>query len=111
MIVSALAATAGVMALTIWIVFSLSMLWNPGGVTLPPAGTPVTDPVPPTQLKGGDVGMWKDHMVMALGNGKVLVSGQVQPIESVSSGPDFLGWFDPTATKDGGSPASSSPVK
>src|SRR5690606_6550548 len=81
------------------------------GVTLPPAGTPVTDPVPPTQLKGGDVGMWKDHMVMALGNGKVLVSGQVQPIESVSSGPDFLGWFDPTATKDGGSPASSSPVK
>ena len=74
------------------------------GVTLPPAGTPVTDPVPPTQLKAGDVGMWKDHLVMALGDGKVLVSGQVQPLESVSSGPDFLGWFDPTAT-NAGSPA------
>ncbi|OKH68590.1 hypothetical protein EB74_32670 [Mycobacterium sp. SWH-M5] len=71
------------------------------GITLPPAGTPVTDPVPPTQLKAGDVGMWRDHMVMALGSGKVLVSGQVQPLESVSSGPDFLGWFDPTATKAG----------
>jgi len=75
------------------------------GVTLPPAGTPVTDPVPPTQLKAGDVGMWKDHLVMALGDGKVLVSGQVQPLESVSSGPDFLGWFDPTATAKAGAPA------
>jgi hypothetical protein len=66
----------------------------------------VTEPVPPTQLKAGDVGMWKDHLVMALGNGKVLVSGQVQPLESVSSGPDFLGWFDPTATT-AGSPAQA----
>ncbi|MGB3354405.1 DUF4226 domain-containing protein [Mycobacterium sp. SMC-4] len=78
------------------------------GVALPPAGTPVTEPVPPTQLKAGDVGMWKDHMVMALGSGKVLVSGQVQPLESVSSGPDFLGWFDPTAAAGKtGSPTSA----
>ncbi len=66
------------------------------GVTLPPPGTPVTDPVPPAQLKAGDVGVWKDHMVMALGNKQVLVNGQVQPQESVGSGPDFLGWIDPT---------------
>ncbi len=66
------------------------------GVNLPPPGTPVTDPVPPTQLKAGDVGVWKDHMVMALGNKQVLVNGQVQPQESVGSGPDFLGWIDPT---------------
>ena len=70
--------------------------YKQAGVELPPAGTPVTDPVPPTQLKAGDVGMWKDHMVMALGNGKVLVSGQPQPQDSLSSGPDFLGWIDPT---------------
>lgn len=66
------------------------------GVTLPPPGTPVTDPVPPAQLKAGDVGVWEDHMVMALGNKQVLVNGQVQPQESVGSGPDFLGWIDPT---------------
>jgi hypothetical protein len=35
-------------------------------------------------------------MVMALGNKQVLVNGQVQPQESVGSGPDFLGWIDPT---------------
>lgn len=69
---------------------------RPAGVNLPPPGTPVTDPVPPTQLKAGDVGVWKDHMVMALGNKQVLVNGQAQPQESVGSGPDFLGWIDPT---------------
>ncbi|WP_240630980.1 hypothetical protein [Mycolicibacterium sp. GF69] len=77
---------------------SVSESYQKAGVTLPPAGTPVTEPIPPTKLQAGDVGMWKDHQVMALGNGKVLVSGQEQPLESVSSGPDFLGWFDPTAT-------------
>jgi len=68
-------------------------------ITLPPPGTPVTDPVPPAQLKAGDVGYWKDHLVMALGGGKVIVNGQVQPQDSVGSGPDFLGWIDPTKGK------------
>lgn len=77
---------------------SVSESYQKAGITLPPAGTPVTEPIPPRKLQAGDVGMWKDHQVMALGNGKVLVSGQEQPLESVSSGPDFLGWFDPTAT-------------
>jgi Domain of unknown function (DUF4226) len=71
--------------------------YHQAGIEIPPAGTPVTDPVPPTQLKAGDVGVWKDHLVMALGDGKVLVSGQVQPQDSLTSGPDFLGWIDPTA--------------
>ena len=71
--------------------------WHQAGVTVPPPGTPVTAPIPPTQLKAGDVGVWKDHLVMALGNSKVLVSGQVQPLSSVGSGPDFLGWMDPSA--------------
>lgn len=72
--------------------------WEQANVALPPPGTPVTEPLPPTQLKAGDVGVWKDHMVMAMGPDKVLVNGQVQPMESVSSGPDFLGWINPTAT-------------
>ncbi|MHA7659194.1 DUF4226 domain-containing protein [Mycobacterium sp. ML2] len=71
--------------------------WHQAGVTVPPPGTPVTDPIPPTKLKAGDVGIWQDHLVMALGNGKVWVSGQVQPLSSVGSGPDFLGWMDPSA--------------
>lgn len=75
--------------------------YRQAGVELPPPGTPVTDPLPPTQLKAGDIGVWKDHMVMALGGGKVLVSGQVQPQSSLGSGPDFLGWINPTAHAPG----------
>lgn len=71
--------------------------WHQAGVNVPPPGTPVTTPIPPTQLQAGDVGVWQDHLVMALGNGKVLVSGQVQPLSSVGSSPDFLGWMDPSA--------------
>lgn len=70
-------------------------------ITLPPVGTPIIDSVSPSMLKSGDVGMWKDHYVMALGDGKVWVSGQVQKLESLTSGPDFLGWFDPTAKSAG----------
>jgi hypothetical protein len=81
--------------------------YKSAGVDLPPAGTPVTDPLPPTQLKAGDVGVWKDHLVMALGDGKVLVNGQVQPQDSLGSGPDFLGWIDPT--KHAGTPAPPAP--
>lgn len=71
--------------------------WHQAGVNVPPPGTPVTDPIPPTKLKAGDVGVWQDHLVMAMGDGKVLVSGQVQPLSSVGSSPDFLGWMDPSA--------------
>ena len=82
--------------------------WHQAGVTVPPPGTPVTAPIPPTQLRAGDVGVWKDHLVMALGNSKVLVSGQVQPLTSVGSGPDFLGWMDPGSAvgKGGGQGAA-----
>lgn len=71
-------------------------------ISVPPPGTPVTDPVPPTELKAGDIGIWKDHLVMALGNNKVLVSGQEQPLDSVGSGPDFMGWLDPTKQHSAG---------
>lgn len=81
--------------------------WHQAGVTVPPPGTPVTDPIPPTKLQAGDVGIWQDHLVMALGQGKVLVSGQPQPLSSVGTGPDFLGWMDPSAlAPKGGAPAA-----
>lgn len=82
--------------------------WHQAGVNVPPPGTPVTDPIPPTKLQAGDVGVWKDHLVLALGNGKVLVSGQVQPLSSVGSSPDFLGWMDPSA--QAAKAAQSAPV-
>lgn len=76
---------------------SVSEAYQKAGITLPSEGAPVTHPIPASDVQAGDVGAFKDHLVMSLGNGKVLVSGQQQPLESVSSEPGFLGWFDPTA--------------
>jgi hypothetical protein len=70
--------------------------YQQAGVTLPPPGTPILNPVAPGDLQPGDIGMWKDHQVMALGDNKVLVNGQVQPDSSIASSPDFLGWMRPT---------------
>jgi hypothetical protein len=67
------------------------------GITLPPAGTPVISPITPEDLQPGDVGEFKDHWVMALGDGQVLMNGQKQPAATVmQSSPDFLGWIRPT---------------
>lgn len=75
---------------------SVSEAYQRQGIALLSFGTQVAHPVALEALQAGDVGMRKDDLVIALGNGKALVSGQAQPIDSVSSGPDFLGWFDPT---------------
>ncbi|WP_232538318.1 hypothetical protein [Mycobacterium intracellulare] len=90
---SAQGATAALAALN---GLPVAEAWHQAGVTVPPPGTPVTSPIPPTLLKAGDIGVCKDHLVMALGTSKVLVSGQVQPLTSVDSDPDFLGWMDPS---------------
>lgn len=69
-------------------------------IVLPPPGSPIVDPtmlVPPHLLMAGDVGVFSDHLVMALGKGKAYVSGQVQALDRISSGPDFPVWIDPTA--------------
>jgi len=82
----------------------LDAAYRQAGVELPPPGTPVTAPIDPSQLAAGDVGMFKDHYVVALGTAKALQDGQVVPLSSGSSSPDFLGWMRPSA------PASADPV-
>ena len=80
--------------------------YREAGIELPPPGTPVTDPVDPSALSCGAIGMFKDHYVVALSPVKALADGQVVPLSSVASGPDFLGWMDPAATTaPRGSPA------
>ncbi|BBZ46643.1 hypothetical protein MPRM_39240 [Mycobacterium parmense] len=64
------------------------------GITLPPPGTPVTDPIDPKQVNPGDVGILTDRYALALGPGKALLDGQIQHIGTVS-GPNFLGWEHP----------------
>ncbi len=71
--------------------------YRQAGIDLPPPGTPVTNPVDPSALSCGAIGMFKDHYVVALSSVKALQNGQVVPLSTVASGPDFLGWMDPTA--------------
>ncbi|GFG73738.1 hypothetical protein MBOT_11030 [Mycobacterium botniense] len=67
------------------------------GITIPPPGTPVVDPVDPSLLAPGDIGMFTDHHALALGKSKALLNGQIQHISTVT-GPGFLGWEHPPAT-------------
>lgn len=87
--------------------------YRQNNIQLPPPGTPVTNPVDPSRLACGDLAMFKDHYVPVLSPVKAFVNGQVVPLESVSSSPDFLGWIDPTAAAASphtGPPAAPQPA-
>ena len=75
----------------------LDVAYRQAGIELPPPGTPVTNPVDPSQLTAGAIGMFKDHYVVALSAAKAIQDGQVVSLASAASGPDFLGWIDPSA--------------
>ena len=82
--------------------------YQQNGMTLPAVGTPVTNPVPPTQLHCGDVAMFKDHYAPVLSSVKGYLGGAVVPLSQVTSSPDFLGFIDPSAaaaSSGHGSPA------
>jgi Domain of unknown function (DUF4226) len=64
------------------------------GMTIPPPGTAVSDPVDPSQLAPGDIGMFTNRHALALGDSRALVNGQIQHISTVN-GPGFLGWEHP----------------
>ena len=66
------------------------------GMTLPPPGTTVVNPIDALQVTPGDIGMLTDRHALALGPGKALLDGQIQHIATVS-GPSFLGWEHPPA--------------
>lgn len=72
--------------------------YRQNGITLPPPGTPVTDPVDPSRLACGDVAMFRDHYEPVLSAVKGYLHGQVVPLATVTSRPDFLGFIDPTAS-------------
>lgn len=71
------------------------------GITIPPPGTAVANPIDPLQAVPGDIGIFTDRHALALGHEKALLDGQIQRIATVS-GPSFLGWEHP--------PAATAPV-
>jgi hypothetical protein len=80
------------------------------GITIPPPGTAVTNPVEPRQVLPGDVGMFTDRHALALGHEKALLDGQIQHIATVS-GPNFLGWEHPPAATAPAKPGAPTPTR
>lgn len=78
------------------------------GMTIPPPGTAVSDPLDPARLAPGDIGMFTDRHALALGESRALMNGQIQHISTVS-GPDFLGWEHPPAPANAAAPGSPNP--
>ncbi|WP_141681398.1 DUF4226 domain-containing protein [Mycobacterium malmoense] len=74
------------------------------GITIPPPGTAVPEPIDPAHVVPADIGMFVDRHALALGPGKALLDGQIQDIATVS-GPSFLGWEHPPAA------AATAPAK
>lgn len=74
------------------------------GITIPPPGTAVPEPIDPADVVPADIGMFVDRHALALGPGTALLDGQIQDIATVS-GPSFLGWEHPPAA------AATAPAK
>lgn len=85
------------------------------GITLPPPGSVVPNPLDPEALQPGDVGVFADRHALALGNGKAVLNNQIQPIANIAD-PGFLGWLHPpapgsvTPTDDQDAPAPTRPA-
>lgn len=79
------------------------------GVQLPPPGTPVTAPVDPNLMKGGELGYFDaQEPILAMGKGKIWLDGQVQPLSALGSRQDFLGWTKaPSAAAQSGTGAGA----
>jgi hypothetical protein len=78
------------------------------GITIPPPGTAVADPVDPSHLTPGDIGMFTDRHALALGQSRALLNGQIQHISTVN-GPSFLGWEHPPVPVTAPAPESTDP--
>ncbi len=87
---------------------SIADAFRQQGITIPSPGTSVTNPVDPSRLTPGDIGMFTDRHALALGHSKALLDGQIQHISTVS-GPSFLGWEHPPAAPAATAPGTPAP--
>lgn len=64
------------------------------GMTMPPPGAAVPNPMDPSKVTMGAVAQFSDHQVYAYSRDWVNINGQIHPLSDVS-GPGFLGWLPP----------------
>ena len=72
------------------------------GGQIPPAGSPVMNPVDRNSLQPGDYAQFEAKpAVMYMGNDKIWLDGQLKPVSTLPSSSDFLGWTGPPAAGGG----------
>ncbi|MCV7199018.1 DUF4226 domain-containing protein [Mycobacterium angelicum] len=76
------------------------------GIAIPAPGTPVPQPIDPSRVAPGDIGIFTERHALALGASKALLDGQIQHIAAVT-GPSFLGWEHPPAAATATAPATT----
>lgn len=75
---------------------SVTDAFKAADLALPPPGTPVLDPADPAHLDPGSLAQFASRdPVLAMGDGKIWLNGQLQPIGALGSSSDFLGWSKP----------------
>jgi hypothetical protein len=85
--------------------------FNAVDLPLPPPGTPVIDPADPAHLDPGSLAQFQSRPpVMAMGDGKIWLDGQLQPIGALGSSSDFLGWSKPPTQASPQTAAAASPA-
>ena len=90
---------------------SVTDAFKQAGVDLAPPGTPVTDPVDPNTMPPTSIGRFESREpVMAMGDGKIWMDGQLQPIGALGSSSDFLGWSKPPTAGTVAVPATPPPA-
>ena len=88
---------------------SIADAFHQQGITIPPPGTAVPNPIDPLRVAPGDIGMFTDRHALALGHDKALLDGQIQHIVAVS-GPSFLGWEHPPVAVATGPVSTATPA-
>ena len=78
------------------------------GITIPTPGTAVPEPLDPSRLTPGDIGMFTNRHALSLGESRALLDGQIQHISTVK-GPSFLGWEHPPAPVTAAAPGRTDP--
>jgi hypothetical protein len=91
---------------------SIEDAYKAAGITLPPPGTQVKDTLPSLSMaQVGDLAVFKDKYVMLLGDNKVYLDGQEQPVSALAKLTGFVGFCHPPASSTPNVPAPASPAE
>lgn len=90
---------------------SIQDAYKAAGITLPPPGTQIKDTLPSLSMaQPGDLAVFKDKYVMLLGDGKIYLDGQEQPVSALAKLTGFMAFCHPPASSTPNVPVPAAPA-